>query len=155
MAEHRQPPGELRFERVFDAPRELVFRCLVDPVHLAQFWGPTGMSTPLDTIIVDPRPGGVFETVMVNDRDGSRHRTRAVFDTVDEPETLAWTESNSGMQVTIRFTAIGERRTRVHVRQVHVPDAGMTPEARAGFVTALDQFERYLTHLQANQGDPP
>jgi uncharacterized protein YndB with AHSA1/START domain len=27
-------PGELRFTRVFEAPRELVFRCMIDPDHL-------------------------------------------------------------------------------------------------------------------------
>jgi len=68
------PEGdELIVTRVVDAPRELVFRCMIEPEHLAQFWGPVGTSTPLETITVDPRPGGVFETVMVNDTDGSRY----------------------------------------------------------------------------------
>lgn len=47
--------------RVFRAPRDLVFRCLVEPEHLTRFWGPTGRSTPLSGIRVDPRPGGVPE----------------------------------------------------------------------------------------------
>jgi uncharacterized protein YndB with AHSA1/START domain len=32
--------AELTYTRVFDAPRELVFRCMTDPGHLARFWGP-------------------------------------------------------------------------------------------------------------------
>ena len=61
---------ELVFTRVFEAPRELVFRCMTEPEHLAHFWGPAGVSTPVENITVDLRPGGVFETVMVNDADG-------------------------------------------------------------------------------------
>ena len=38
--------GEVTYTRVFDAPRELVFDCMLDPKHLTHFWGPTGMSTP-------------------------------------------------------------------------------------------------------------
>ena len=38
--------GELHFSRVFEAPRELVFRCMTDPDHLAHFWGPAGVSAP-------------------------------------------------------------------------------------------------------------
>ncbi len=65
--------GELSFTRVFDAPRELVFQCLTEPEHLTHFWGPAGTSAPLESIKVDARPGGVFETVMVNDADGSTY----------------------------------------------------------------------------------
>ena len=103
---------ELRFSRVFDAPRELVFRCMTDPDHLTHFWGPTGVSAPRDRITVDARPGGVFETVMVNDADGSEYPTRAVFDEVRAPELLVWTESHSGMRVRSEFVALGPRTHR-------------------------------------------
>lgn len=146
--------NELRFSRMFEAPRELVFRCMTDPVHLAHFWGPQGMSTPVETITVDARAGGRFDTVMVNDTDGSRYETSAIYDIVDEPATLAWTETATGMKVTIRFDAVGERRTRVDIHQVAVPAAGMNPRAQAGFLTALDRFERYLEQLQPDtKGD--
>ena len=74
-----QAPGaaELIYTRVFDAPRELVFRCMTEPEHLTHFWGPAGVSTPLESITVDARPGGVFETVMVSDADGSQYPVRA------------------------------------------------------------------------------
>ena len=42
---------ELKISRVFDAPRELVFRCMITPEHLTHFWGPVGMSTPLESIV--------------------------------------------------------------------------------------------------------
>lgn len=146
--------NELRFSREFEAPRELVFRCMTDPAHLTHFWGPQGTHTPVETITVDARPGGRFETVMVNDTDASRYQTSAVYDIVDEPATLAWTETATGMKVTIRFEPVGERRTRVDIHQVAVPDAGMDPRAQAGFHTALDRFERYLDQLESDtKGD--
>lgn len=33
--------------RVFDAPRELVWRVWTDPKHVAQWWGPHGFTNPL------------------------------------------------------------------------------------------------------------
>jgi uncharacterized protein YndB with AHSA1/START domain len=59
MAE-QSAPNELVFKRIFEAPRDLVFRCMIEPEHLTHFWGPAGVSTPLESIKVDPVPGGVF-----------------------------------------------------------------------------------------------
>jgi uncharacterized protein YndB with AHSA1/START domain len=56
---------ELLYSRVFRAPRPLVWRCLTEPAELAQFWGPRGMTTPMDGIVVGLRVGGRFETLMV------------------------------------------------------------------------------------------
>ena len=109
---------ELRFSRVFDAPRELVFACMIDPDHLTHFWGPTGVSAPRERITVDPRPGGVFETVMVNDADGSEFPTHAIYDEVRAPERLVWTDPDSGMRVTSEFVGIGRRP----YRGAHPPD---------------------------------
>ncbi len=144
-------PRELRFSRVFDAPRELVFRCMIDPDHLTHFWGPTGVSAPRDRITVDARPGGVFETVMVNDADGSEYPTRAVYDEVREPELLAWTESHSGMQVTTHFVALGPARTEVRIHQRFVPEALLAAEVQAGFLSSLDRFAAYLGGLPAKE----
>ncbi len=49
---------ELVYQRVFRAPRELVWRCLTEPAELAQFWGPSGTATPIDGIVVELHPGG-------------------------------------------------------------------------------------------------
>jgi uncharacterized protein YndB with AHSA1/START domain len=140
-------PSELRFTRVFDAPRELVFACMIDPDHLTHFWGPTGVSTPRERITVDPRPGGVFETVMVNDADGSEFPTRAIYDEVTAPERLVWTDPDSGMRVTSDFVALGDGRTEVHIHQVNVPEAITSAEAQAGFLSSLDRFAAYLATL--------
>jgi uncharacterized protein YndB with AHSA1/START domain len=148
----RSGTAELNFTRVFDAPRQLVFECMTQPEHLTHFWGPRGVSAPLDRIRVDLRPGGIFETVMVNDIDGSEYGTRAVFEDVREPELLVWTELHSGMRVTARFTDIGGNRTEVHIVQANVPRSLLTPEAEAGFLTSLDRFATYLVWLQSGPG---
>jgi uncharacterized protein YndB with AHSA1/START domain len=146
MTMTEQELGELSFTRVFDAPRGLVFRCLIEPEHLTHFWGPAGVSAPLAHIKVDPRPGGVFETLMVNDADGSQYPTRAVYVEVTEPERLVWTETHSGMTVTVTFTDLGGR-TEVRIHQARVPAAFRTPQAQAGFSTSLDRFAGYLAGL--------
>jgi len=138
---------ELVYRRMHRASPELLFDCMTTPEHLAHFWGPAGVSAPVEHIKVDPRPGGVFETVMVNDADGSQYPTRAVYVEVAEPERLVWTESHSGMTVTATFTDLGDGRTEVHIRQTNVPAAFRSPQAQAGFLTSLDRFAAYLGGL--------
>lgn len=137
----------LHFTRVFDAPRQLVFRCMVDPEHLTHFWGPVGVSAPLDQITVDARPGGAFTTVMVNDADGSTYPTSARYLEVEAPERLSWVEDQSGMVVTATFTDLGDDRTQVDIHQTNVPAAMLNPDAQAGFLTSLDRFAAHLTQL--------
>ena len=139
----------LRFTREFDAPRELVFRCMVEPEHLTHFWGPAGTSAPLDTITADARPGGTFATVMVNDADGSRYPTSAHYVEVSPPERLAWVEDRSGMTVSITFTELGPDRTQVDIEQTNVPAPMMEPANQAGFLTSLDRFAAHLGSLTA------
>jgi uncharacterized protein YndB with AHSA1/START domain len=136
---------EVVHRRVFSAPRELVWRCLTEPAELAQFWGPRGMSTPLDGIVVELHAGGRFETLMVGDR-GS-HRMVATFTEVVPPGLLAWVETASGMHTTSTLTDLGDGRTEVVVHQRHVPEPMRSPEARAGFLTSLDELEVHLARL--------
>jgi uncharacterized protein YndB with AHSA1/START domain len=147
--------NELRFSRIFNAPRELVFGCMIDPHHLTYFWGPAGTNAPREHITVDARPGGVFATVMVNERDGSRYETTAIYDEVRPPERLAWTESHSGMQVITEFVALGPDRTEVRIHQRYVPEAFLAPEAQAGFLTSLDRFAAHLARLSSRPAADP
>jgi uncharacterized protein YndB with AHSA1/START domain len=139
------PGPELTYTRVFAAPRELVFRCLTEPEHLTHFWGPVGTRTPPEAITVDLRPGGVFETVMVSESDGSRYTMHAVFDEVAAPERLVWTEPASGVTTISTFKELSGPRTEVRIVQRNVPEAFRRPEAQAGFRTSLDRLASYLT----------
>src|SRR5262245_32718056 len=144
MTDHAPAADELVYTRVFDAPRELVFRCMIEPEHLTHFWGPSGVSAPPDGIAVDARPGGAFEVVMVNDADGSRYRMRAVYEEIVAPERLVWREPETGVVTTSTFVDIGDDRTEVRIHQMNVPEAFRSPQARAGFSTSLDRFAGYL-----------
>ena len=141
--------GELTYRRVHDAPRELLFDCMTQPEHLAQFWGPAGTQAPAGGITVDLRPGGVFETVMVNDSDGHQYAMRAIYVEVRRPDLLVWTEPGveGGMTTTITFTDIGDGRTEVITRQTNVPEHFRSPQAQAGFATSLDRFAAYVAAI--------
>jgi uncharacterized protein YndB with AHSA1/START domain len=138
---------DLVITRVFDAPRELVFRCMIEPEHLTHFWGPVGVSTPLANITIEPRPGGRFDTTMVNDETGDEYPTHGVFVEVVEPEKLVWTEPELGITNTSTFVDLGDGRTEVRIHQTDLPEQFATPEAQAGFNSSLDRFAAYLATL--------
>jgi uncharacterized protein YndB with AHSA1/START domain len=142
-------PGEFTYRRVHRASRELLFDCLTLPEHLTRFWGPDGTTTPVDGITVDLRPGGMFQTVMVNDSDGSSYAMRAVYREVLRPERLVWTEQDveGGMTTTITFTDLGDGRTEVVTHQTNVPSLMAGPDARRGFETSLRRFADYVDQL--------
>jgi uncharacterized protein YndB with AHSA1/START domain len=142
-------PGEFTYRRVYRAPRELLFDCLTQPEHLGRFWGPAGTSTPAGGITVDLRPGGVFETVMVNDSDGNQYVMHAVYTEVQRPERLVWQEPGveGGMTTTITLNDLGDGTTEVVTHQTNVPAMFATPEGRAGFETSLDRFAAYVATL--------
>jgi uncharacterized protein YndB with AHSA1/START domain len=142
--------GSLTYRRVHDAPPALLFDCMTDPAHLTHFWGPAGTTTPLDGIVVDLRPGGAFETTMVNDLDGSTYTMRAVYVEIDRPHRLVWIEpeSQGGMKTTVTFRALADGRTEVVTHQTNVPSAYQSAAARAGFQTSLDRFEEYLRSMK-------
>src|SRR5258708_763746 len=74
--------------RVFDAPRELVFRAWTDPDQVAKWFGPEGFDIPPDSVVIDLRVGGRFELRMV--RSGTELEMRLGYEIVElvEPELL-------------------------------------------------------------------
>jgi uncharacterized protein YndB with AHSA1/START domain len=138
---------EVTYVRVFDAPRELVFACMTDPQHLTHFWGPAGVSTPLENITIDLRVGGTFRTVMVNDETGEEYPSSGVYTVIDPPSTLAWEEPAFGMTCTSTFTDLGDGRTEVTIHQANIPTMFTTEQAQAGFKSSLDRFAAHLATL--------
>jgi uncharacterized protein YndB with AHSA1/START domain len=47
---------DLVLERIFDAPRELVWKVMTDPASITHWWGPHGYTTTVEEM--DVRPGG-------------------------------------------------------------------------------------------------
>ena len=140
--------GEVIITRSYDAPRELVFDCMTDPAHLTHFWGPVGVSTPIENITLDPRVGGVFETVMVNDDNGEQYPSKGVYTEITRPSVLAW-EEPGGMVNRSTFTDLGDGRTEVRIHQTNVPAMFRTSEAQAGMASSLDRFAAYLVQQRA------
>ncbi|HEY3723704.1 MAG TPA: SRPBCC domain-containing protein [Acidimicrobiia bacterium] len=138
--------GEVTYTRTYDAPRDLVFRCMTEPEDLAHFWGPVGVTTPVENITVDLRPGGAFETIMVNDSDGEEYPMKAVYVEIAPPERLVFTEPEveGGMTTTITFSDVGGGRTEVVIHQTNVPEQYRSPEAMAGMQSSFDKFEAYV-----------
>ncbi|KAF5075772.1 Activator of Hsp90 ATPase -like protein [anaerobic digester metagenome] len=58
MEEAEQIWSELLVERVFDAPRELVWKAWTEPGYLKRWWGPKGFTAP--AIEIDLRVGGRY-----------------------------------------------------------------------------------------------
>ncbi len=138
---------DLTFTRDFDAPRELVFQVFLDPSHFVRFWGPAGTSVAPSSVVIEPWPGGRFENDMVSDADGSSYPFRATFLSVDEPSGFSWKEHHSGLTSQTTLVDLGSGRTRVVIHQTSVPFGYRSPEARAGFMTALDRLAAYLATL--------
>lgn len=141
--------GEVTYVRVYDAPRELVFECMTTPEHLTHFWGPVGVSTPLDNIEVDLRAGGIFKTIMVDDASGAEYPSIGYFVEIAAPEKLVWGEPDveGGMLTTSYFRDLGDGRTEVTVHQTNVPEMYRSPESQAGMQSSFDRFAVYVATL--------
>ncbi|HEX2209494.1 MAG TPA: SRPBCC family protein [Longimicrobium sp.] len=76
--------------RVFDAPRDLVWRAMTTPEHVMQWYGPR--DTRLSSCEIDLRPGGRFRFVMAGP-DGSEVGFSGVYREVDPPRRIVntWT----------------------------------------------------------------
>jgi uncharacterized protein YndB with AHSA1/START domain len=85
-----QAPRELVLTRVFDAPREVVFKAWTDREHLQRWWGPAGFTNPRCEI--DPRPGGAIRIDM-RAPDGAVYPMTGVYQEVVEPERIVFTSA--------------------------------------------------------------
>ena len=85
---------ELVITRIFDAPRELVFKAWAEPDRAVRWWGPQGFTTAYCEM--DVRPGGAYRVCM-RSPEGTEHWQRGVCREVIEPErlvfTFAWEDS--------------------------------------------------------------
>ncbi|ACX66113.1 SRPBCC domain-containing protein [Paenibacillus sp. FSL H8-0457] len=83
----------LLLSRVFNAPRELVFKVWTDPEHFGKWWGPQGFS--LDVIKMDVRPGGMFLGCQKSPDGSQAMWGKFVYQEVIEPEKLVFIQSFS------------------------------------------------------------
>lgn len=83
----------LLLSRVFNAPRELVFKVWTDPEHFGKWWGPQGFS--LDVIKMDVRPGGMFLGCQKSPDGNQAMWGKFVYQEVIVPEKLVFVQSFS------------------------------------------------------------
>lgn len=133
--------------RVFDAPRELVYRMWTEPAHLTKWWGPTGFSLTMEEM--DVRPGGQWRFVM-HGPDGRDYSNHSVYLEVVPLERLVYEHKAPNFVATAVFEAEGPR-TRVTLDMVFA-----TAELREHIATqfhavegAVQTFDRLGAELAA------
>jgi uncharacterized protein YndB with AHSA1/START domain len=85
---------EIAMSRVFDAPRELVFKVCTDPNLVPQWWGPRSLTTTVDKM--DMRPGGLWRFVQ-RGPDGSEYAFHGDYREVVPPKRIVDTFEFEGM----------------------------------------------------------
>jgi uncharacterized protein YndB with AHSA1/START domain len=74
--------------RIFEAPRERVFRAWTNPDDVAEWYGPEHFDTPRDKIRIDLEVGGRYELTMVQRDDGAEYPVGYEILEIVEPELL-------------------------------------------------------------------
>jgi uncharacterized protein YndB with AHSA1/START domain len=139
---------EITITRVFDAPREAVWKAWTEPEELAQWWGPPGWSTPLEGITMDVRPGGTFRLTGVSE-DGTEMPQEGVYREVVEPERLVLEEPaegnwHDGAVSVVTLTDLGDGRTEMVSHLTIQTTDEMRARAEAGMAGSLDRLADLL-----------
>ena len=149
---------EVTHTRVFDAPRELVFKVWTDPQHAGKWWGPRGFTTT--THSMEFKPGGAWRYCM-HGPDGRDYENRITYLEIVEPERLVYKHGGGkedlepvNFQTTVTFEDVGGR-TRVTMRAVFASAAALkfVVETYGAVEGGRQHFERlgeYLAEAQSS-----
>ena len=159
-----QQEPTIEIVRVFDAPRELVFKVWTDPEHVTNWWGPKGYSAPI--IKSDVRVGGVFMYSMQGPK-GEVNWNRGVFEEIVPPErvvtvmTFADEEGNikspadygmEGYPVEMRdvvtFETVEGNKTRLTIRRGTPVSISKKFGEEEGWNSSLDKLAEELARIQ-------
>jgi len=88
-ASARPAEREIVITRVFDAPRDRVFKAWTEPERVMRWGGPNGFTTPVCKI--DLRPGGVFHNCM-RSPEGRDFWSKGVYREIVAPERIVCTD---------------------------------------------------------------
>jgi uncharacterized protein YndB with AHSA1/START domain len=135
---------QILITRIFDAPREQVFRAWTDPEAVAQWFGPALFETPRDRVRIDLRAGGRYELTMVQPDSGVEFPVGYDILEVVEPELLVMRSDpmpEVGMHeptvVRVELHAHGDK-TRMTLTDGPYP--GSPGHAEAGWKQAFDKL---------------
>jgi uncharacterized protein YndB with AHSA1/START domain len=136
---------EVLITRIFDAPRERVFRAWTDPEEVAAWYGPEQWDTPRDRIHIDLRVGGRYELTMVRRGGGGEFAIGYEIVELVEPELIVLRSDpmpEMGMQeptvVRVELHDHGDK-TRMTLSDGPLPAEGRGP-AEAGWSAAFDKL---------------
>ena len=133
--------------RVFEAPRDFVWRAWTEPDQFARWWG--GALVRVEDVSMDVSPGGLWEATMILP-DGTRIGWYGRFEAVQEPTRLVMTltDGTGGPDEFDLFTvtlAEVESGTEMTLRQsgCHLSDEEYE-RAKQGTGTFLDEMAALL-----------
>jgi uncharacterized protein YndB with AHSA1/START domain len=140
----------IRINRVFDAPRERVWREWTEPERFADWYGGPQCEVPLDSVSMDVRPGGKWRLTMFAPPDRRRIDWKGEYLEVVAPERLIFTVSDQRGDdayelVKVVLTPLGDERTEMLFEQ----RGSMSPEqyerATDGWGGFFDRMDERLT----------
>ncbi len=148
-------PGrrEVTFTRIFDAPRELVWKACTAPQLIPQWWGPKGYTTTVDKMEV--QPGGAWRFIQ-RGPGGGESAFSGVYKTVTPPERLVYTFEWEGMlgHTMLETAAFNERdgTTEMTVtdefQTVEERDEALLAGMEEGAIASGDRFAALLKKLK-------
>jgi uncharacterized protein YndB with AHSA1/START domain len=139
---------EVLITRIFDAPREKVFRAWTDPDQVAAWYGPDHLDTPRERIHIDLRVGGRYELTMV-ERDSGREFAIG-YDIIElvEPELIVLRSDpmpQMGMhRPTVTRVELHDHGTKTRMTLSDGPYRAGGGHAEAGWSAAFDKLAAHV-----------
>lgn len=139
---------ELVIERVFDAPRDLVFEVWTKPEHLINWWGPSDFTLP--HCEADFRVGGAYRFCMLSP-DGIKYWVSGRYQEIIEPETILFTwvrEDESGKiwcrnSVRVTFEDL-DGKTAFRLHQKLFETVAYCEQHSIGWTQCIDRLQQYV-----------
>jgi uncharacterized protein YndB with AHSA1/START domain len=131
--------------REIAAPADDLFDAWLDAQSLGTWLRPSGVrETRAET---DPRVGGTFRIVMVDDESSMEHT--GTYREIDRPRRLVFTWSSPATRfrdsiVTVTFEPSSDGSTVIEINQVGLPDEEARAGHHAGWSDALRELERIV-----------
>jgi uncharacterized protein YndB with AHSA1/START domain len=137
--------------RVFDAPRELVWKICTDPALIPQWWGPRSTTTIVDKM--DVRVGGEWRYIH-QDGEGNEYGFNGVYQEVVAPERLTYTFEFEPMAghiaiETITFEEQPDGKTRLITRTTYDALEDLEATIQSGMEGGADETWDRLEELLA------
>ena len=146
---------EILMSRVFDAPRELVYKAMTDPTMIPQWWGLRTTTTVIDKY--DFRVGGEYRFVQ-READGTEYGFRGEIREIKPLERVVQTFEFEGMPGhvvvdTMTLEDLGNGKTRVSTLSTFDSkedrDGMMASGMETGANESWDLLAELLTKQQA------